>query len=913
MYIHGSFLTRYGEECEVRILTGGDASEEIEIGGEGSILQWSDSPVQIDSSVNDTFDVLLQSSCTITLHSLAYIEALHASTPTDVVVNIFKAGECIWAGFGEPMTYDQAFAEKWDDIEISCVDVLSALSYYRYGGVGESGVDYSSVRSASTQATFSSILQACLSRLTSSLVIDDDGECAYWFDCSKTTEAGGAKFGVFDIAVSELLFYGDEEDDTMTMQEVVEEVLRYLNLHICQRGYDFYVFDWATIKAGGTTAWADIYTGAALSTSGDTITLTNNVVEDDKASISVEECYSRVELTADITELEDVVESPMDEGALTSPFAAKQKYMTEIFAHGEGTKACDAFTAMLNGDETTYENAYMRDHYARVMAHESWTFNLRDGNGNVATFATDELGTYQWYHLVNLKTYPMSCGLVQLGSVEWQPGDGAPTDTPSMSTCLCVCVGGGQCRTDSSPTYSNNNELTEAMELARMPIAEYTGTETTGSLSPLDDDTTNYIVISGEVALCGCYTATGAYGDLLTEAAKGNTGSDCDYWHDTVYSRENDDGRYYVQEGWKAVNPTDEPEAYEGECAFMLPHMADWMRRWPDNKSYTGSKTAQIAKIPVLACMLRVGTKVCVEHQADAGTAVYCADLSGAVSEYTWQSYKSLDECEDEAEYYSQCIYIGFKPGYDSYVIDEEYDILNNVTSDMNIDAEGTAIPITKADALSGAVSFQILGPVQTVYDYEDGAYKYPVPFYSQSEDLPWNSSGSSVPWNWRLMNYVSNIFVKDIEVKIYSDNAGYEAVSADGEVVYYSDTSESYVNVKSASVKINTALTSEECYSLGVSNGVNVSNTTLDGALLASIYDVASGETAKPEAFYVDAYYNEYHAAKVILDQNMQDRDGLVSPFNLYYHPALDKTFYVQGVSYNIVDGSAEMTLKEL
>jgi hypothetical protein len=35
----------------------------------------------------------------------------------------------------------------------------------------------------------------------------------------------------------------------------------------------------------------------------------------------------------------------------------------------------------------------------------------------------------------------------------------------------------------------------------------------------------------------------------------------------------------------------------------------------------------------------------------------------------------------------------------------------------MNIDGEGTAIPITSADALSGKVDFKILGPINLTYD----------------------------------------------------------------------------------------------------------------------------------------------------------------------------------------------------
>ena len=905
MYIHGQFYGRYGKVCEVRILTGGDTSEEVEIGADGSILQWGDAPVQIDSEVNDTFDVLLRHSATVSLQSAAYIPDLYAADPLDVVVNILVDGVCLFAGFADPRSFDQPYAEKWDDIEICCIDVLSALQYYNYGNVGQTGYSWSALRAASEQVTFLSALEACLSKLLSSLCIAADTDTHVYYDVSKLLSSDSIEtFGAFQVSVSEILFYGDEEDDVMTKQEVVEEVLRYLNLHIVQFGFDFYIFDWGTVRAGGDVTWHDLFDGTTLTTSATTVTLSHDVVEDDKASIEVGEIYSRLELTADVKALEDVVESPLDEDDLESPFNAKQKFMTEMFSLGEGKTSCKAFTAMLLGDTPTYEDAYERDHYMRVMTHPRWTINLRGSTGEVVTLDTDAEGTYQWYHAMYLRTYPMSAGLLQLGNIEWQPYEGGPTGSPEMSTCLTICVGGGEC----NESYNNGGTLTEEIEKARIPVAEYTGAESTGSLSPSDDDTTNYIVISGKVALMGCYKESGSYYDLSQSADADKDPEDQSYWHSTVYSRESEDtnGRYYTQEHWKAVNPTDEPEVLEGGSIFVTPYLGEWAPRFPDNKSYTGKSSATIGKLRVLACMLIVGDKVCVEHSdtSNVGSTVSCSDLSGDVSEYTWQTYKPLDECDSEDEYYAQCIYIGVKPGYDNYIIDEEYEILDNVTADMNIDATGTAIPIKKSDGVSGAVTFKILGPVQAFYDYDTSAYGCPVPFYARNDD-----EGDPR----FLMDYVSNIFVTDLEVKIYSDNAGYEAVSGDGEIVYYSDEATTFVNVKDdLSFAITTALTSEECYALDVANGVNVSTATYDGANLESLYDVNAGETAKPEELYVNAYYPENSAAKVVLTQNMQDRDGLVSPWNLYTHTAIGKTFYVQGISYSLIDSSAELTLKE-
>ena len=60
-------------------------------------------------------------------------------------------------------------------------------------------------------------------------------------------------------AVSQLVFLGSELDDCMTHEEVVIQILQYLNLHIIQRGADFFIFSWETLKAGGHFTFSAIF------------------------------------------------------------------------------------------------------------------------------------------------------------------------------------------------------------------------------------------------------------------------------------------------------------------------------------------------------------------------------------------------------------------------------------------------------------------------------------------------------------------------------------------------------------------------------------------------------------------------------------------------------------------------------
>ena len=115
--------------------------------------------------------------------------------------------------------------------------------------------------------------------------------------------------------------------------------------------------------------------------------------------------------------------------------------------------------------------------------------------------------------------------------------------------------------------------------------------------------------------------------------------------------------------------------------------------------------------------------------------------------------------------------------------------------------------------------------------------------------------------------------------------------------------------------MKINSALTSEECARLGVRNTVKISTPvdTSTGNGVTEIYDRHLGQTAKAEQIYVDAYWHEYHEPRMILEQRLTDKAGTVDLLNHYTEGASGKEFYVQAISRNLTQGTATMTLKEV
>lgn len=884
MYIHGSFVNKRGDMVTVYIVTEQDRTTEVEIGSEEAGLFFTDDPCEVESEVNDTFDVLLRQSATIRLLSRNYIQDFFCASCRDAVVNIYRGETCVFAGFIEPQSFSQPFNKLYDELELNCIDALSALQYSKYRNIGAAGVLYETVKAAATQRTFYDILMEMLNGVTSDIDIVGGGSRSYLYDRSKAKDAssaGGA--GIFEaFAIQEQLFLGDEEDDVWQQDKVAEEMLKFLNLHIVQDGLTFYLFDWATVKKG-VGVWKDLVTGAVVSTTGRTVAIGSDNVADCGTQISVGEIYNQLLLTCEIEEVENVVESPLDSDSLRPLYNYRQLYCTEFWSNGHRAGELEGIFHMCHEMSTDRQDAFNQKWLIRVKSSSLWKFPWGLGDDLAVDFAEDgkpQEGVPNW-----LRQH-ICASLISMGSVKNCPGvrdDNSLTASVSMTDYLVVGVNGSG-DDDEETCYPQPSDIRSSI-----PVAEYTGNSAGGNFSPADETTTNYIVISGSIVLNPLAPMSFNYSDVMKYSADnpGLYDFESDYYGKTVKNRDGGD-KYYTRKYWKEGEVWDESRT-DGLIPFNSDEAVQDLKF---KYSAIGDGDDHVSKVAVLACMLIIGDKCVVE----SGTA-------GQTTDFEWVDYKPLEECADEDEYYAQSFTIGFDPKIGDYLIGNKYDIQNNVSYEMGIDVEGTAIPIKHGDKVHGQVKFIILGPVNTLWD--EVTRRHPT-FFRHTK---WSSSVKP------LLAHVSNILVEDFNVKVYSDG-GLIDKDQGNDVVYMSDTVESYVNKKDdLTMKINSALTAEECGKLGVAANVNMSTpvdtTSGDGVL--AIYDNTQDVTTKAEQLYVDAYYNEYHTPHIVMEQNFEDVDG-IGRFVLYTHPALaSRKFFAQGVSRNLGEGTVKIDLKEI
>lgn len=897
MYIHGSFLSQQSDTITVHIVTGNDRTQTIEIGTEKADVYFSDDPAEIENEVNDTFDVLLRNSAKIRLLCGNLITDLFSTSCRDAVVNIYKNDTCIFAGFIEPQTLSQPYNDRWDELELNCIDALSALQYSKYKNVGALGVIYAFVKAEAAQRSFYDIATEILQGVTGGLDILGNQNIKFWYDGSKAVDAQTAnRYQVLrQLSISDLLFMGDDESDVWQQDEVLEELLKYLNLHIVQDGFNFYIFSWESVKATpDKIIWHDIVANSTKTTAQQAVTIALANVADCDTTISIGDVYNQLLLTAKVEDIESVIESPLDDDLLVSPYVNKQKYLTEYSSDGEGKTAYNAFNAMTHDQKTTYGAGAITDWYVQVMRNKQWTFPMK---GNTDIDIVDYFGSEG----TNQHAFPDWLGqapgaaIMALGSVKMNTAndDNSPTSKVNMTNYLVVSVNGNGIDNDENKTYPSVADIQK-----NIPYAVYTGNKAGGVFSPSDEKTTNYIVLSGKVILNPIMRQTNTYTNLHNKEWYGGLPmglkeNEIYVWHQTVPSRNNGDGRYYTRQYWQAETPDKEVSWHEGADSGFYPYTGEGPEEYEFKYSAVGDSTDTISKVAVLACMLVIGDKCVVETGTD-----------GQTTDFVWQKYKERSECQSDDEYYQQCFTIGFDPKIGDKLVGTEFSIQNNIDYKMGIDAEGIAIPITKGDKISGQVRFMILGPVNATWDVI--TRRHPT-FFRHTK---WGSS--SVP----LLAHVSSILIKSFEVKVYSDNGLISNGDDDNDIIYMSDTKETFVNKKDdLEFKINSALTATECAQLGVSNTVKLSTplniSTGDGVL--EVYDRNGNVKAKPEQIYVDSYYTEYHKPRIVMEQKLRDIDNVVSLFNHYRHEALNKEFFVQGIGRNLIEGRADLTLKEI
>lgn len=863
MYIHGDFRDVNNVLYSVHILSDNDKTKELTIGEKG--LFFSGSPISIETDIDDTFQTIIRRSATINLVTSDYIgDKLFANNSRNIKVNIYKEDLCIYAGFVEPNTFSQPFANGLEEFTINTTDALTTLQYYYYCNLK----DYQQAKKDASVKTFKEMLDKMLDDILNIDIVEGTGGCVY-YDLSKGIAKGKESTIFSDCSMSELYLLGDEADDVWTNEEVLEQMLQYLNLHIIQDGLDYYIFDWNSIK-NRRADWYNMTLQSNIKVNPLVIEMTGEMHSSNNTNLSISDVFNQVSLKCQLEAQEDVIKSPMDSDSLASLYNGKQLFMTEYISEGNNINANAAFFNMLHNRDTSYSECRTVDWYLQAMYNKNWNFVTPKGDITDLCEFSNNVYINQWKIPKYLKDNQIIPCLFKMGSVEKKPitKDNSPTSKIDMSSYLFISINGNG---DDSEANHSPSDLTLQN---RSGMIEYIGNNSGGVFSPTDDATTNYLVFSGKLCLMPIQKETDKYSTLINN----DIGS---YLYKTVPSDNNKKGRYYTRK-W-----------YTSKDTYLN---AISLHPWTKDKAnhdlqynYTskGDSTDKFCKLPVLECELLIGNKRLIETNID----IY------GNSTFKWVEIGKEPIIDgDKVTTFS----LGINPKIGDKIIGDEFAIQNTIDYTMNLETEGTAIPITKADALSGAVIFRILGPVNLTWNDITRRHK------------TWFRHAKYVDNTKFVLSHLENIIIKDFECKIYSDQSGNDE---DNDLIYMSNETDKFVNKKDdTEFKFITQLSSVECVQKGIKNSVNLNAVinTNTRTPLESIYNATTNETAKSEEHYINQYYLAYSKPKIIMETDLHDTDD-ISIQNIFHSDVLKRNFFVQSISRDLREASAHIKLKEI
>lgn len=398
-----------------------------------------------------------------------------------------------------------------------------------------------------------------------------------WYDQSKSYDSVN---NVFEkLMISESLMLGESEDDMWTVEEILEEVLRYLNLHIVQDGYDYYIFDWETSKTSTQVVWLDIFTGDTMTKQYQAINVPLSAYAADDTQITIDDVYNQVSLTDAVEKIQDVIFSPFDGKQLIN-LTSPQKYMVEYAAPGKGDDASNVFYDMVKNaapPETDYgkgSDAYKKSWWMVLRRAAYWDF-MKNGVDVLNSVDVDLDGKYynQWKLPKYLLETPFASGIVSFGAgIEYNKTNIQNRENISdYNNYICINIGGNGADEQSVNLYNNYNWVA-TWAYPDYPSAPFPGESdlencgleikynysTDGVYSSADPSVTNYLVFSGKFHLSIAQQCTGSYGfhpaasyqdtelynKITNEANKANQGGNYIDW--MVFKRKNNEFAQYA-------------------------------------------------------------------------------------------------------------------------------------------------------------------------------------------------------------------------------------------------------------------------------------------------------------------------------------------------------------------------------
>ena len=881
-----------------------------------------DDPIVIENDMSDTFENVYIRQASINFISNFDIRSIVvADNYTDIPVEIRKDltddiplstlrddsnSIVIFTGYVIPLSFNQSFSTTWNEFTLDCVDQLGILEYVKFPPLLNSNYDYN------TPLYF---IHLCLNQ------------------CRKRVTYIDQRYNMLSSTwINPQIFIGDSEDDWMTCKDVLNEIGKIYGFYFYQDGDSIHVEN---------ILLYDLDNPVTIQKEDYIDNDTNISVDPAYNSIKYSVDLSNIDENFIDPFKDEYIKNTSWRGErILSEISYKynDKYENMVNFKYLVDRAQLMTNPANNNDWSNYigtpdSNAFVYDHYGQILENTLFDFGehsyLTDGHGN----STDQ-GQNGNYHvrdtLAWLYQHPGKGAFVSFGSTDnlLEQKNKRAAQLKDMQKMLLIQVNGP--RTNEQFVNIFGTTLQQQIT-SNEPVCSFS-INSAASLVPNDKNTTNYLVINGKLRLNPIVPFTGPLG---------NWSGDYDITHYNDLAAKNQyemnynnlsllkwywDNIYFVGVSKKTalyynvVNP-DQNEDAKGKASYL--GILGWIntpefdiehleyKLWPYNQyadmptytqqnpqiptrfalpylklgyqkyKYFGTSidngSDNIWRIPILACELKIGNKYLVEDLSITETFGWQVPYLQFLNRYSWKTY---EECPEKDGVKQTWFTIGVNPGVDDFILGKEYEFEDNVTIDMNIKANGIAIPIPYSSQLNGRVEFKILGPYNSTFRLQGAQYNI---YWQFASILNWELQ----PNERSILALTENIQLTDLSLNLYSGNQNSGYGSDDNDLVYISNISQNYIEDKEQDLKFCTTLTNQQAQDKQIDykpNNSSIMTTSGDPWYGMNQYEGYNANNddekkVKLEEARVYEQYNMWNRPRHIVETTLK----LVSPQNAY------------------------------
>lgn len=829
-----------------------------DLNDESSPIKISWDTMEISYELDSLFDPIVKKQMQINLLTNTNISSFMSSSDIeDISVLVKRGDEVIFDGFVEPFTFSQSYFDKLNEYTINCIDYL---------GILENKVIVDSkaykTRREDKQLTFKDYLAMILPTNT------------YW-DNSKSVDGISA---LENLNVNILTFLGDSEDKVKKNDEILESILKYLNLHAIQEGSDVFLFDWNTLKKDTDVVFVNVFDNTKTKTVDLSIKeIRKQDYRGDNQDISVKEYYNKIKLKCNTDDLDTAIENPFESDNIEYYWNKKKLWMSEYIASGDGSTSNNCFKNIVRQGyqhpdyiNESWDGWERRDYYYKLCKNPAWqlSFNGKPIQDWISFDNNDKI--YNLHRILEVaRNYYFFPFMIEISKNEESlnknksnrlTNEGTVSGKLSTSNYIVISVNGNE--DDSQQEFNNQlNRRDRAINLVKngnnvvsyTPLLEY-NSENEYSFSPADSQTTNYLVFSGKIILNPIMKSTGAFGlfsgiyrastDKLTFKNVYDLCNMDGLWFLTVDVSQNGDGARYAQQFYTSMYE-ESNEAQAANTLMFYPYSnEERMQRLEYNYSAHWDDSDKIDKVNILQCVLKIGSKYLVEDFYNNSTGVKKSRLR-----WIEEDNLPLNEYGQVNKYF----YLGFNPAIGDKLIGKEYDITNTVNALISSE-KGMAIPIKNTDKLSGRIHFEIIQPI--VSKWNEIEREHPTFLRSTHYYDHWKN----------VLSYVSSIMIKDFEVKTITDSANIDKNKKKKDIIYETDiNANSYLTKDDIEFDIFTKPTSQELTDLGIGTNIYTNNCMkANGDTTITMKDKNTNVIERPEKLYISQYYDIYSEPRI-------------------------------------------------